>query len=262
MVNTRNTSLTRQENEDTPTTSVSDVDALLATLPEECKTVVKVITEIITNRLSEKIVNLQKDLTEKEKAINDLKINVTTLTSRVNVLELHLDDVDQYERRDTVILSGASLPAESTQENTTNIVTQAIKDQLKINIQPGDISVSHRLGTKRQQHNRPIIVKLVNWSLKHDLVGACVQLRPQLYINESLTPKRIDLLSKIELIRKDHKQKFQQCYTQDGRIIVKFRNSTIKHTITNEKHMMDFLEKYPLMLDTYRQHLKRQTAPA
>ena len=81
MVNTRNTSLTRQENEDIPTASVSDVDALFATLPEEYKTVVKVITDIITNRLSEKIVNLQKDLTEKEKAINDLKINVTTLTS-------------------------------------------------------------------------------------------------------------------------------------------------------------------------------------
>lgn len=87
--------------------------------------------------------NLQIDLTEKEKEINGLKLNVTTLTSRVNDLEVHLDDVDQYERRVTVILSGTSLPPETKLENTPKIVTQTIKDQLKINIQQCDISASH-----------------------------------------------------------------------------------------------------------------------
>lgn len=254
MVNTRNssTAMSKEDNE-AKTTTEADVNALLETLPEEYKIVVKVITEIISAQLSEKMVNLQKELVEKDKQINNLKSEVTTLTSRVDDLELHLDNVDQYERRDTVILSGASLPPESSQENTTNIVTQAIREHLKLNIKETDISVSHRLGKPTQQQNRPIIVKLVNRSLKQDLVGACIKLRPQLYVNESLTPKRRFLLNKVLAIRKVHKAKFQQCYTQDGRIVIKLRNSTQKQTITDEKQLVSFLERYPLMMETYRQ---------
>lgn len=261
MVNTRtsSTAMARQGNEETTTTSESDVNALLETLPEEYKTVVKVITEIISSRLSVKIADLLKELAEKDKEINHLKSEITTLTSRVDDLELHLDNVDQYERRDTVILTGASLPPETTQENTTNVVTHAIKEHLKINIKEADINIAHRLGKQTQQRNRPIIVKLANRSLKQDLVGACVQLRPQLFVNESLTPKRRVLLNKVLAIRKMHKPKFQQCYTQDGRIVIKLKNSTLKHTITDEKHLVSFLEAYPLMMDTYLQQSTSQT---
>lgn len=259
MVNTRTSSNAKQENEATATTTETDVNALLETLPEEYKIVVKVITEIISTQFSEKIVNLHKEITEKDKLINHLTSEVTTLTSRVDDLEHHLDDLDQYQRRDTLILSGASLPLETTHENATNVVTQTIKEHLRINIRETDISVSHRLGKPNQQQNRPIIVKLVNRSLKQDLVGACIQLRPQLFVNESLTPKRRALLNKVLAIRKEHKPKFQQCYTQDGRIVIKLKNSTHKHTITDEKQLVSFLEKYPLMMDTYLQQCASQS---
>ena len=179
--------------------------------------------------------------------------NDITLTSRADELEQHLDNVDQYERRDTAILTGTSLPPESNLENTTSIVTQIVKDQLKINLRDSDICVTHRLGPKRQQHNRPIIVKLVNRSLKHDFVWACIQLRPQLYVNESLTPKRRSLRNKMLSIREAQKQKIQQCYTQVGKITIKLRNSTTKYTITDEKQLLSFLQKYPEMMDTYQQ---------
>lgn len=258
MVDTRSSSASTTRSEERGnggmiTTSDTDVNALFETLPEEYKTVVKVITEIITSRISEQITDLQKQLAGKDKQIDQLKHDITSLTCRVENLELQLDECDQYQRRDTVILSGASLPPEAPQENTTNIVTQTIKNQLKINIKETDISVSHRLGQKRQQYNRPIIVKLVNRSLKHDLVGACIQLRPQLHVNESLTPKRRDLLNKILTVRKAHRQKFQQCYTQDGRIIIKLRNSTVKHTIITETQLLSFLERYPEMMDTLQE---------
>ena len=262
MVNTRNTPTTKQANETVAATSdretsdsETDVDALFQSLPEEYKTVVTVITEILTTRLSDKLsdklADLQKELTEKDKQIGLMKNDILSLTSRVDDLELHLDNVDQYERRDTVILTGAALPPETTQENTTNVVTQTVREHLKINLKESDISVSHRLGPKKQHHNRPIIVKLVNRSHKQDLIGACIQLRPQMYVNESLTPKRRSLLNSILAIRKAHKEKFQQCYTQDGRITIKLRNSTVKHVISEKKQLMTFLEKYPEMMDTY-----------
>ena len=96
------------------------------------------------------------------------------------------------------------------------------------------------------------MVKLVNRSLKYDLVGASINLKPGIYVNESLTPKRLNIMKKVLAIRKQHRQKFQQCYTKDGKIIIKLRNSTVKHIIVDETTLLDFLEKYPAMNDTYQ----------
>ena len=175
------------------------------------------------------------------------------LQDKISDLESNLDNVDQYERRDTIILSGPSIPAETNTEHTTSVVVNTIKDNLKINLKDSDISVSHRLGSQKQQRNRPIIVKLTNRTLKHDLIGACIQLKPQLYINESLTPKRKNLFNTILNIRRQHKAKFQQCYTKEGTIFIKLHNSTIKYKIADDKSLMTFLEKYPQMMDTYLQ---------
>lgn len=74
--------------------------------------------------------------------------------------------MDQYERRNTVIYSGPLVPEEKRQENTTNLICNIIEDKLKINISKHEINVAHRLDPINSQKTRPIIVKLVNRSLK------------------------------------------------------------------------------------------------
>lgn len=91
---------------------------------------------------------------------------------------------------DTVILNGPSLPDETPHENTSDLVVNTIKHNLHINMTHTDINVAHCLGPKQQGKKRPIIVKLHNRAKKSELVQACITVKPQLYINESLTPKR------------------------------------------------------------------------
>lgn len=101
-----------------------------------------------------------------------------------------------------------------------NVVVNTIKDILKINIRESNISVAHRMSQYRVRH---MIVKLVNRSQKYQIVGACIKTRPNLYINESLTPNHLSLLKQVLAIRKQHRQKFQQCFTKDGKIIIKLK---------------------------------------
>ena len=114
-------------------------------------------------------------------------------------------------------------------------MTETIKEHLKLNLKPEDISVAHRLGTTQPGRDRPVIVKFVNRSLKYETMGACIQLRPRLYINESLTPKRLDIFKQVLAIRKQHREKFQQCFTKDGNIVVKLKHSTVKHVIVDDQ---------------------------
>ena len=235
-----------------PPPADDEISRLLHSVPEDQRTLVKVIVKLVSLELHSELHQLKDNLKAKDSLIEKLNDEVSGLKDRVSGLEAQIDDVDQYERRDTVIISGPALPPETTMENCANVAITTFKEQLKVNIRPEDISVAHRLGKKAPQRStRPIIVKLVNRSIKQDLVNARIQLRPNIYINESLTPKRTALLKKILNVRRIHKQKFQQCYTHDGKIIVKLRNSTIKHTITDERSLASFLDKYPDMERTY-----------
>lgn len=219
------------------TTTIMDlISGDLETLSQEGKAIVSTIVKALTLSMQ-----------EKDHTIQTLQSKVSSLESKVNKLEDQLDDIDQYERRDTIIISGPALPNEHQMENTTDLTVKTIKDNLHINIEHKDINVSHRLGSKQQNKTRPLIVKLLNRSKKAEIMEACVKVKPNLYINESLTPKRRTIYTTILEIRKKNRSLFQQCYTRDGRIFIKLKDSNQKHSITNEHSLNTFLDKYPIL---------------
>lgn len=229
----------------------AELPELLNSLSEESRSLVKIIKLVITEQFNSEIETLREELIKRDSEICEIKNEVKDLRNKVVDLESHLDSLEQYERRDSIIISGPALPRETQQENPVEIVVNTLKDTLKLNVQEQDISVAHRLGKSNQEYPRPMIVKLINRSHKYDIVGACLKLKPNLYINESLTPNRLHLFKKILAVRKQHRQKFTQCHTRDGKIIVKLSHSMVKHTIVDERSLIQFLEKYPEMKDTY-----------
>lgn len=232
-----------------------EVNQLLDSLSEESKSLVKILTLIITKQFKTEIENLKSEVSRKDNQLEKLTDELTELKTKVQDLELNIENVDLYERRDTIIISGQLIPEENRQENTNNIIINVIKENLRLNISDNDINVSHRIGSPHSQRKRPIIVKLANRSLKYDLIGACIQLKPQLHINESLTPRRLHLFKQVLNIRRSHREKFQQCHTKEGKIIVKLKNSTMKHEIVDERTLLTFLDKYPLMKTTYLENI-------
>lgn len=225
------------------TTMILTPDSLF----KESKTLVKIITLVISKKMKLETELLKEELIKKASQITKLSGEIVGLKEKVQELETSIDGVDQYERRDTIIVSGPSLSDETPHENPSTVITNAFKDHLKLNISVWDINIAHRIGPANSQRKRPIIVKLCNRTLKHDLVGACIQMKPPLYINVSLTPKRLLLFKQVLNIRRSHRNKLQQCHTKDGKIIVRLRNSTIKHEIINQQTLITFLDKYPDM---------------
>lgn len=238
---------------DDPDLENAELPELLNSLSEESRTLVKIIKMVITEQFRGEIQTLREELVKRDSEITQLKTEVKDLNIKVEDLESHLDSIEQYQRRDTVIISGPALPQESQHENPVHLIVNTLKDTLKINVQEQDISVAHRLGPFNQNHPRPMIVKLMNRSHKYDIIGACLTIKPDLYINESLTPSRLNLFKKILAIRKQHRQKFSQCHTKDGKIIVKLGNSMMKHIIVDERSLLQFLDRYPDMKDTYQE---------
>ena len=132
---------------------------------------------------------------EKDQKIGKLEREVLELRERVQISDNELDDNAAYLRRETLVMSSGVPPA-ATGENCKAIIIELLKQQVKLNIGPADISVAHRVRTKVRQGSdrRSIIFKLCRRELKYDILSACRQQIPNYYVNESLTPTRNKVL--------------------------------------------------------------------
>lgn len=219
-----------------PADILSLISSDIANISPEGKQIVSCIVKAM------QIMNSQRD-----EKITQLQGHITQLENKVTLLENQIDEINQYERRDTIIVGGPALPQENPNENCAEVAIRSIKDNLHINITHSDINVAHRLGSRNSQNTkRPIIVKLHSREKKTEIVKACITVKPNLHINESLTPKRRSLFKIIWDIRRQHRDLFQQCYTQDGKIYIKLRNSNQKEIITTDDTLGNFLDRHPI----------------
>ena len=80
--------------------------------------------------------------------------------------ELKQDDLEQYSKRDNIIING--IP-ETENEVTNETVINLAKD-LGVQITSQDISTSHRLGKPRNDKIRPIVAKFVRRDVRTNIL--------------------------------------------------------------------------------------------
>ena len=169
------------------------------------------------------------------------------------------------KRRDVVVLSGSALPVVEQGENCSVVAKELIKKELKIDMPTGDISVAHRIGRKpvnQAPDRRDIVVKLCRRDLKSELVSASrKQPKPlNLFINESLTPKRKSLLLALRRMKKAHPDLVKGSTSLDGRIYAYTKpvgNSSRdqRHLINTHESLSAFCREFiKKPLDEYLQH--------
>jgi len=207
-------SIASTTSQQSPIATESDMDNLSAS----AKKIVLLIREDL-RIMKEEILGL---LELKSKEINDMKDEIAHLKSTVSRLEEKIDDSDSYERRDTVVFSGCAIPPATPDEICRDMVVDIVKNKLRLNIAPSDISTAHRLGKRpvsQLPDNRKIAVKLCRRDLKRDLLFSRRNLKPEgLYISESLTPVRNTILFVLRKMKRAHPNIVKGCTSIDGRV--------------------------------------------
>ena len=181
------------------------------------------IVQAITEQLNELKAEFRARLDEKDREIVSLKEDVAKLKNSLCKIEEKIDDADAYERRDTLVISGQGVPTAEVGENCQQIFCDLIKDKLHVNVGRSDISTAHRVGKKpvnQQPDKRNIIAKLCRRDLKMDILNACRQLKPNIYINESLTPLRSSIMYVLRMAKKRYPSKISGYNSKEGSVQV------------------------------------------
>ena len=129
---------------------------------------------------------------EKEEKVSALKLQNDLLKKRVDALEERIEENEAYERRDSLIISGSTIPPANNDEDCSSIVRDLLLRQVNLNVREQEISVTHRLGTRSGSSNsdqRSIIVKFCRRSTKVDVLASARKKKPaNFFVNECLTP--------------------------------------------------------------------------
>ena len=222
-----------------PSISVDEADlpSLLSQLHGDDNA--KLIVTVMLNQFDK----LRTEIANKNQEISDLHLQLNKLKGTVSKLESTLDQADNYERLDTIILSGTSIPIHATGENCNNLVRELVKTKLKIELPLTEINTAHRLGKKplsQVPDKRNIIVKLCRRETKRQLI---ISSRNQpsssslLYISESLTPRRSSILYALRRMKRTHPTLVTGCTSIDGNVYA-FTNPTSPGT-RNVRHLLN-----------------------
>ena len=159
---------------------------------------------------------------QKDATISQFQNQINGLKKKVEKLEEQVDENEAYERRDTLIFSGKKVPTENDSERCEQIVQKLLEDELNYKISPSDVSISHRIGPKKnsqQRSARSIIVKFCRRESKMDVISCARRAKPtDLYINESLIPQRQTVHFALRNARRKFPAKITGCSTIDGSV--------------------------------------------
>ena len=157
----------------------------------------------------------------------NLKLEVNAMSQKIIKLEEGQEELKSYSRRDCLEFHG--IP-ETPSENTDEIVKQ-ICNLIDVDITEADVSVSHRLPTRRGTV-KSIIAKFTRRNIRDKIYRQRSRLRNytssdivlshtsnKLYINESLTPSAKELFYKVREFCKMYK--FKYVWTRYGKCYLK-----------------------------------------
>ena len=214
--------------------SSSDIQAISTNV---CSYIVNNLNDII----SPLITTLTANLTT---ALNAATAEIVLLRDENERLSTQVDDLEQFNRRNSVRISGVPESRINNTEDTVDVVVQLMA-KAGANIAASDIEQAYRIGKRIPQTppnpltpvvKRPIIVKFANRSTKKLSVKSKTKLPKGIYINDDLTKARSTVAFRTRSLVKSKAAK--TTWTDDGKVFI-IDNADKKHIVTTEKALDD-----------------------
>ena len=149
-----------------------------------------------------------------------------SLKATIKQLENGMDSLEQYSRRNCILIHGIK---EDAKEGTDELALGVFSSKLHVNVSPEDLDRSHRIGRRIAGKSRPIIVKFKTYNKRKEVFSSKRVLKgTKVTLTESLTSRRLELLRQAK-----NKETLQAAWTSDGRIICLLNEGT---TVVLENH--------------------------
>lgn len=184
-------------------------------------------------------------------AVRSKDAEIQELREELEDTKTKLNELEQYSRR--LCLSVSGVP-ESANENTNQLVTDLAK-MAGVNLSPGDIDTSHRVGPTKPGKVRAIIVRFAHYPARQALYNARRQLRKPspfhgstvstetangVFISDNLTRENQLILYNARQLKKD--RKIFAAWSDVGKLKVRISQGGPTHVIRSMRDLTKLVE--------------------
>lgn len=217
-----------------------------------------------TTGLSHESINLAQAIVKAMLAVTDARLSaerrrhdreVESLKLQIQDLVEQRDDLENYGRRSTIVISGPSITPARTHEDCFETSIELIASKVGIPISRNDIDICHRLPVAKSDDpsrptdpsKKPIIVKFVRRETKQQVLKASREKKPTaIFFNESLSRTRSKILYVIRKVKREYGAKIASYKTEDCNIRVftpslADRNRLEVTTVNTRRKLDEFL---------------------
>lgn len=202
-----------------------------------------------------KVTSQQERLLKLVDEVTTLKIMMREKDTRISTLELRIDELEQYTRRDDLVITGiktrhrtyarAAARAETT-EDAPREELQSLEQQVvdflnknNINIRKEAISACHTLPSRSENSVPAVVIRFISRKNRNDVLMQAKKLkeRTNVYINKHLTRKNGGIAREARMLRKW--KKITGTWTWNGNVWIREQDGSAKVIKTLKE-----LEKY------------------
>ena len=170
-----------------------------------------------------------KELIDTQRENKSLKEALITEQYKTDYLQRELNDVCQYSRKNNVRVFGVNdTNAKEDASISEQVVSQIIRDKLKINLAPWEIEVAHRLGHFTPGKSRPIIVRFQTRKAKNKVMASRRNLKgSRISISDDLTQTNVHRLHKLKEL-----SCVSDAWYNNGKFYAKHQSGKIIHVLS------------------------------
>lgn len=181
---------------------------------------------------------IHQNLEQQSRANQINETHMGGLTNTLHNRSQTIEDLQQYTRRNCVLVSG--IPEEAG-ENTDEKIIKLANEKMEVPLTGHDIDRTHRTGKRIAGKHRPIVVKFCRYNMRYKFIKSRKNLKgTKVGVQELLTPYTQHLLKRAnELVSQSRYVK--AAWTWDGRVCVQIEQNGRKRTETVKHH--DDLQK-------------------
>lgn len=151
-----------------------------------------------------------------------------------------INDLEQYQRRNNLRISGLLDNPTENEENTITKICEKLNEHIPdLELEASHIDIAHRLGNFEPGNHRVVIVRFIFRTTRNKILAnrACLK-GTDIYVNEDLTKLNVNVLSSIRHKRKDE---VEFAYTREGKIFVKLKDKS-KVKLVKYEHFKYWLD--------------------
>lgn len=187
--------------------------------------------------------------------VKGLKVAISDRDRKISELERKLDDMEQYTRRDDLIITGLEVKHQTYAKAAANQITteDAPQEELltlekqvvtflqgrDIDIQHENISICHTLPRKSDKFKQSIVIRFTSRKSRNSVMLQAKKLKgTSVYINEHLTKKNGTIAREARLLKKQ--KKIVATWTRNGNIWIRVKEGSQAKMVKDLKDLEVF----------------------